>query len=262
MKNLTVTEVTVEKKDRRLLDNVALTLNSGELLGVIGPNGSGKSTLLRVLAGLEGPKTGSVKLDGVEITQLNPSIRAQRIGYHAQNSKLHWPLPVSTVIALGRLPFTHSLDTLTRDDENLIAEAINKTSLASFLNRNVDTLSGGELARVHIARLLAGSQDVLLADEPTANLDPKFQLEILRILRKHGRNARGTVIVLHDLNFAARHCDRLLLLDQGRVHTHGVPTEVLTPEHVEAVFDVPKQYLRDTGIDEALAIQSATSNRN
>lgn len=262
MEKLTATGIIVEKKGQRLLDNVTLSLNCGELLGVIGPNGSGKSTLLRVLAGLEQPNVGSVKLDGIEITQLNAKVRARRIGYHAQNPQIHWPLPVSAVIALGRLPFTHSLDALTKDDESLITDAANKTSLVPFLDRNAHTLSGGELARVHIARLLAGSQDILLADEPLANLDPKFQLQILRVLREYGRDARGGVIVLHDLNFAARHCDRLLLLNKGHAHIQDVPTKVLTPAHVEAVFGVSRQYLRDTGIEEALTSQSTTSNGN
>ena len=257
MKHLVASGIVVEKQMRRILDDVAIELRAGEFLGVIGPNGSGKSTLLRVLACLERLQAGRITLDGVDLTQLSADVRARRIGYHAQNPQLHWPLPVSTIVALGRLPYVRGLGALDVVDEQLIADAIEKTALGPLIKRTGDTLSGGELARVHIARLLAGVHDLIFADEPIANLDPRFQIEILNVLHEHAQLDCGVVVVLHDLNIAARHCDRLVLLNEGRVHAFGTPREVLTAKHLETVFGVADNYLQDAGIEQALGAQSA-----
>ena len=260
MKYLQAADIVVEKQARRLLDSVSIDVHAGEFLGVIGPNGSGKSTLLRVLAGLEPPQAGHITIDGVDLRQLSTNVRARRIGYHAQNPQLHWSLPVATIVALGRLPYVRSLSALDVNDEQLLADAIEKTALAPLLDRRGDSLSGGELARVHIARLLAGVHDLILADEPIANLDPRFQLEILGVLHEHAQHDCGAVVVLHDLNIAARHCDRLVLLHEGRVHACGTPREVLTAEHIESVFGIASGYLKDAGIEQALISQSTDQN--
>jgi ABC-type cobalamin/Fe3+-siderophores transport system ATPase subunit len=252
MKRLTAAGIVVEKGGRRILDEAAIDLPAGEFVGIIGPNGSGKSTLLRVLARLEPTRAGRVSIDEIDLSSIPMATFARRVGYHAQNPQLHWPLPVRTIVALGRLPYVRGLGSLGEHDRRVIADAIEQTDLHALLDRRGNALSGGELARVHIARLIAGGHELVLADEPIANLDPRFQLEILGVLRRHTLAGRGAAVVLHDLNIAARHCDRLLLLNEGRVYASGTPREVLTPHNIETVFGVSSRYLTDTGIDQAL----------
>ena len=238
---------------RALLADVDFTLEPGEVLGVIGPNGAGKSTLLRVLAGLARPRSGEVRIDGRALHALTPASRAPLVGYHPQRAVLHWPMDVGTVVGLGRLAHGATLERLGDADRAAITRALHACGLDDFVTRRTDQLSGGELARVHIARLLAGEHRLLLADEPIANLDPRFQLDIMAALRGHAQARGGVVVVLHDLNIAARHCDRLLLLERGRVVTAGPPAEVLTAARIAAVFNVPAGYFHQAGIAEALA---------
>ncbi|MEQ8660919.1 MAG: ABC transporter ATP-binding protein, partial [Gammaproteobacteria bacterium] len=215
----------VMRGTRRVLDDVDCALGAGEFLGLVGPNGAGKTTLLRALAGLERLAAGSVWCAGRPLAELTPTARARHCGYHAQTPELHWPLDVATVVALGRLPFGASPDRLDAADRAAVADALARTGLDGLAARHADTLSGGELARVHMARLLAGAHRVLLADEPIANLDPRFQLEIMGLLGAHAAAGGAVVVVLHDLAIAARYCDRLLLLDGGRVVVAGRPHE-------------------------------------
>lgn len=251
----------VEKGGRRILDEVKIELRAGEFVGIIGPNGSGKSTLLRVLARLERPIAGQVSIDDVDLSRISAVELARRIGYHEQNPRLHWPLHVRTIVALGRLPHVRGLGALGEHDHRLIADAISETDLHALLDRRGNVLSGGELARVHIARLIAGGHELILADEPIANLDPRFQMEILGTLRRHTKEDRGAAVVLHDLNIAARHCDRLVLLNEGRAVATGTPQDVLTSENIETVFGVSSRYLKDAGIDQALGSRTPIAGK-
>ncbi len=235
-----------------LLDELDLSLNEGQVLGVIGPNGAGKSSLLRVLVGLDRPQAGTVTLDGQDVHRQNATTRARAIGYHPQQAVLHWPMSVAAIVALGRYAHGASLDNLHEHDHQAISAAIARCGLEALTERRGDQLSGGELARVHIARLLAGEHRLLLADEPIANLDPRFQLEILHALRKHARERGGAVVVLHDLNIAARHCDRLLMMADGRRVIEGTPREVLTAARIAEVFAVAPDYFHEAGIAQAL----------
>lgn len=239
---------------RQLLADVNVELEAGQVLGIIGPNGAGKSTLLRLLAGLDRPTGGTVHLDDDDIHAQTPAARARHIGYHPQRAILHWPLSVVAVVALGRYAHGASMENLSALDHDAITQAITYCGLDDMVERRADQLSGGELARVHIARLLAGRHRLLLADEPIANLDPRFQLEILKALRAHAGELGGAVVVLHDLNIAARHCDRLLLLAEGRVVSVGTPREVLTAARVAEVFAVTPAYFHETGIAQALGV--------
>ena len=245
--------VRVARAGRAVLDGVDAVLEGGEFLGLIGPNGAGKTTLLRALAGLERAAGGEVLYRGARLATLPPGERARHCGYHAQAPELHWPLDVASIVALGRLPHGGSLDRLAAADRAAIRRAIDRTGLAPLAVRRGDTLSGGELARVHMARLLAGEHRVLLADEPIANLDPRYQIEIMNVLREHAARGGAVVVVLHDLAIAARYCDRLVLLDAGRVRASGRPREVLAADQLMDAFGVGADYLALSGIAGALA---------
>lgn len=259
MSLLLARDVHYSRRGQAVLRAVELALAAGEVLGVIGPNGAGKTSLLRVLAGLALAHRGQVLLDGDDLAQLAPLVRARRLGYHPQRPELHWPLTVETVVALGRMPHAQAGVRRPSDDQSAITVALARCGLTAVRTRRCDSLSGGELARVHMARLLAGGHRVLLADEPIANLDPRFQLEILGALRAHAADGGGAIVVLHDLNIAARFCDRLLLLDQGEVSAAGSPQSVLTPARVARVFAVTSAYFTDAGIAQALAASRAAT---
>ena len=239
---------------RSVLDGVDFHMNEGEVLGIIGPNGAGKTSLLRILAGLARPQSGQVLLDGADIHAQSAAMRARTIGYHPQQAVVHWPMTVAAIVALGRYAHGASLDRLGDHDQQAIAAAIAQCGLETLSERRADQLTGGVLARVHIARLLAGEHRLLLADEPIENLDPRFQLEILNALRSHARSRGGAIVVLHDLNIAARRCDRLLLLANGRRVIDGPPREVLTAQRIAEVFAVAPDYFDEMGLAQALGI--------
>ncbi len=215
------------------LAGINLQLEQGELLGVIGPNGAGKSSLLECIAGLQ-PYTGRIELEGKNLKQVQGLKRAQRIALLPQRCQSAWALKVADVIALGRLPW---------GDENadIIAQAAQHTGVSEWLDSRVDHLSGGEQARVWLARVLAGQPDIILADEPLASLDLHYQQRVLELLRQHAQVQRSVILSIHDLNLAAHWCDRLVLLDRGRVHAIGTPEAVLTPDALRQVYQVEAQ---------------------
>jgi len=220
---------------RPVLHAVDAALESGEVVGLIGANGSGKSTLLKALAGLSSPgvAAGEVLLDGKPLGGMVLRERARRIGYLPQSPECHWPLSVERMVALGRLPWGGSGDS---GEAAMAAEkvkaALKEADALHLRGRIATELSGGERARVHLARVLAGDPALLLADEPGAGLDPFHQLQLMELLVRLARGERrcgaiGVMVVLHDLGLAARFCDRLLLLSEGGILASGPPAEVL-----------------------------------
>ncbi|TXH33641.1 MAG: ABC transporter ATP-binding protein [Burkholderiaceae bacterium] len=213
------------------LTDVSLTLAPGEMLGVIGPNGAGKSSLLQCLAGLL-PCQGEVLLAGQPLAAMPARHRAQQLGYLPQACDSAWSLSVADIVALGRLPWGDQ-------DREAMERAMTQAGVLALQGRKVDHLSGGEQARVWLARVLAGQPRVLLADEPIASLDLYHQRRVMDVLRRYAHAERAVVLALHDLSLAARYCDQLCLLDQGRVRALGTPAEVLTEANLSAVFRVP-----------------------
>lgn len=212
------------------LVNVSLNLRPGEMLGVIGANGAGKSTLLHCLAGIQ-PYQGSIHLAGTALTSIPELQRAQQLGFLPQSSHSAWALSVRDVIALGRLPWGDT-------DAPAIAQAAAAAQVEGWLDRQVDQLSGGQQARVWLARVLAGRPRVLLADEPVASLDLYQQQNVLRLLRRYAQSGRGVMLSIHDLSLAARYCDRLCLIHEGQLLALGTPAEVLTRQHLQQAFQV------------------------
>ncbi|MEQ8266595.1 MAG: ABC transporter ATP-binding protein [Parvibaculum sp.] len=216
---------------------VSLEASGAQFIGLIGPNGVGKTTLVRAAAALI-PFAGSVALDGVSVPVMDPRARARAIAYLAQGAGSHWPLEVSRLVALGRLPHLAPFRAPAPADEAAIARAMSLADVECFRGRDVLTLSGGERARVLLARALAVEAPLLLVDEPVASLDPYHQIRIMEVLRAYADEGRMVVAVLHDLSLAARYCDRLVLLDGGAIKADGRPDEVLTPVNLAETYRV------------------------
>jgi iron complex transport system ATP-binding protein len=228
--------VTAATRDGRcLVKDVSLTLSAGELVGLIGPNGAGKTTLLKVLAGLRPCRSGQVLWQQQPLLRLPPAVRAQRIGYLEQRPQVHWPCSVRQVVALARLPFG---DAASATGRAAVDAALATTGMGALAGLPFQPLSEGEKLQVHLARLLAGQPAAILADEPTAALDPARQLQVMTQLRAESRRGLAVLAVLHDLTLAARYCDRLLLLHHGETVAEGPVAEVLTAERLAAVYGV------------------------
>ncbi|CCG41412.1 ABC transporter ATP-binding protein [Magnetospirillum molischianum] len=215
--------ICLDRGGQRVLDQIDLSLTSGELLGIVGPNGAGKSALLRCAAGLDRPATGEVRLDGQGLTSLTAGSRARRLAYLPQSAEAAWPIPVRAAVALGRLPHGGCAT-----DQAAITRALEAVEMSRFSERPLSTLSGGERALVLLARALAVEADILLLDEPCAALDPHHQLAVLELLRRQAEAGCAVGLVLHDLSLAARFCHRIVLLAEGRTLAVGPPETALS----------------------------------
>jgi len=206
-------------------------------MGFIGPNGAGKTTLLRAVAGLA-PYDGRITVAGQDLATLAPAARARLMAYLPQRRDVAWGLAARDVVALGRLPHLGVGRRESDADRAAIAAAMTAADVAALADRPVDRLSGGERARVLLARALAQAAPLLLADEPTAALDPFHQLQVMEVLRAEAEAGRAVVAVLHDLALAARFAHRVALLSDGRLAAVGSPEEVLTEDRLAAVYRV------------------------
>jgi iron complex transport system ATP-binding protein len=223
---------------RRIIEDISMSLAPGKMLAVVGPNGAGKTTLLKAMAGLLPPAAGGVSLGGTALAEIRPAMRARQIAYLPQGHVFHWPMPVADIVALGRLPHGAGLTDLGVRDREAVERAMEATGVTEFAERPVTTLSGGERARVALARVLAVEADIVLADEPVTSLDPRYQLTVLGTLRDLARVGRTVVAVLHDLGLAARHADRMVALSGGRIVADGAPDAVLSAALLRDVFGV------------------------
>lgn len=235
---LSVENLGVGLNGRTILDGIDAKISAGEMVGLIGPNGAGKTTLLRAMAALLPVDKGHIVLNSRPLNIWKRRDLARIMAYVPQGAPCAWPLDVYRLVALGRLPHLLPWRSATPVDENAIQAALEQTDVVELANRNVLTLSGGERARVMMARALAAHPSILLADEPIASLDPQHQLRVMTVLRRLAADGVAVIVTLHDLNFAARFCDRLILLADGHVVTEGNPSSVLTPEIMGSVFAV------------------------
>ena len=222
-------------RGRTIVDGVSLTVAEGETLGLIGPNGSGKSSLLRLLSGLRSPRTGQVQILGQDIARLPRRTLARQVAFVQQNATTDTNVSVRDVVRLGRTPHRSALAGWTAADEAAVSSALDRVDMTDSRAQPWQTLSGGERQRVHIARALAQTPRVMFLDEPTNHLDIHHQIEILRMVRDLDLTS---IVALHDLNLAAMFCDRILVLQAGRVVACGTPAKVLTRALLREVFRV------------------------
>lgn len=234
---ITVDQIGFAYDGRITLDNITFRAEPGSTVGLIGPNGSGKSTLLRLMYRALRPAGGSVVIDQTPVDQLRGRELAGRLAVVAQEASPDTPVTVAETVLLARSPWVGAFQGYSRADRIAAAAALEHVGARALAERRFATLSGGERQRVLIARALAQQADHLLLDEPTNHLDIRYQHELLSLVR--GLTATTTIVVLHELNLAARYCDRLVLLDGGRVAAAGTVAEVLTPEILEPVYGIP-----------------------
>ncbi|MDF2960800.1 MAG: putative transporter binding protein [Paenibacillus sp.] len=251
MTRLYTRQLDIAYDDRLIVQGLNLSIPTGKITALVGSNGSGKSTILKSMARLMKPKDGQVLLDGKSIHQQTTKEVAKQLAILPQNPMAPDGLTVSELVSYGRYPHQRGFGALTGDDKELISWAIEVTGMTGFADRPVDQLSGGQRQRAWIAMALAQQTDILFLDEPTTFLDMAHQLEVLKLLQKlNTEEARTIIMVVHDLNHAARYAQHMVAIQQGQVVSEGSPAEVMTQEVLRRVFGVEADIIPDprTGV--------------
>jgi iron complex transport system ATP-binding protein len=223
-------------KKKTVLHDVTFELQAGEVLGVVGPNGAGKSTLIKLLTRVLEPSSGSITLNKKDIREFSRLELARHLAVVPQSSDLPSDYHVFDLVMMGRTPHLGFLSRESKEDTNLIERVMQRTDTWMFKNRFARELSGGERQRVVLARALAQEPRFLLLDEPTNHLDLKYQVEVLSLVKQEVARGLGALVVLHDLNLAARLCDRLLVLSEGHIAAQGNPGDILKKELLERIY--------------------------
>jgi iron complex transport system ATP-binding protein len=233
---------------RRVVAEVDLAIQPGELLGLLGPNGAGKTTLLHLLTGYLQPASGQVTLAGNPLRDFSRREIAQQLAIVPQHSESAFSFSVLQVVLMGRHPFAGLASFDSESDIQIAREALDQVGLSDFGDRMFDQLSGGEQRLVLIARALAQQTPILLLDEPLAALDLRHQYSVLMLLQQLRSSGKAVLATFHDLNAAAEWCDRIALMHQSQLRASGVPADVLKPELLQQVYDVPLQHSTHTHI--------------
>ncbi|WP_257098559.1 ABC transporter ATP-binding protein [Pseudovibrio flavus] len=227
----------VRRGNRQVLDAISFSAGAGELIGVIGPNGAGKSTLMQAVIGLV-RSTGTIEIAGNASGSMKAKDLAKLVAYLPQEREVAWGLTVEKLVALGRIPSLSGFSQVSQKDLEIVETAINQMEVGHLKNACITKVSGGERARVLMARALAQDTPILIADEPAAGLDPEHQIHLMAILSRIANQGKTVLVSLHDLNLAARWCSRLLVLESGKMRADGNPDVVLDSALVEDVFKV------------------------
>lgn len=244
---LSIDGVTVRLGDRKVLDTVSFQGARGEVIGLIGPNGAGKSTLLKAAAGLTPVEAGAISVSGAALSAMPLQDRARRIAYLPQARPVFWSIPARAVVALGRFAYGDPLSQ-SAEDKAAVNRALAGCNAEGLAQRPVNELSGGELARIHLARAFAGETPILLADEPVTALDLKHQITVMKLLCRKADEGGAVIAALHDLALAYKYCTRIIVINHGRIAADGPPEQTLTPALLRDVFGVTPE---DAGLDRA-----------
>jgi iron complex transport system ATP-binding protein len=234
---LSANRVTVRRGDRSIVSDANVILNAGELTVLAGPNGAGKTTLARATAGLLACE-GEITFDGTPLSSLPLRARARALAYLPQGHEFHWPMSVEHIVALGREPHADPFSQTSATDRAAILHAMEATAVEHLAERTITTLSGGERARVALARALATEAPVLIADEPIASLDERHQLIIMDLLREIAHQGTAVLAIIHDLTLATRFADRVVLMNEGQIVANDMPQLALTPERIAQIFGI------------------------
>ncbi|MFA9517383.1 heme ABC transporter ATP-binding protein [Halopenitus sp. H-Gu1] len=237
MASIRARDLVVSFGDLTVLDGVSLAVDRGTFLGLVGPNGAGKTTLLRALRGTLTPDRGTVTVGGDDVTDLSARAVGRRIASVPQETALPFSFTVEEVVEMGRTPHLSRFDTPGAEDRNAVKRAMERTDVVRFADRSIESVSGGERQRVLLARALAQGTPTLLLDEPTGSLDINHAVRTLELVRDLVADGKTVVAAIHDLNLAARYCDELALLADGRLKSSGPPERVLTASTLRDAFD-------------------------
>lgn len=221
----------------KIIDGITFKFDEGRFYGIIGPNGAGKTTLLKLMSKILKPTKGEIFIGDKSIEKLSYEEIARIIAYIPQNPSFH-AFSVFEYVMLGRIPYLKRMQRESLKDKRIVEGALKFTNTLKFKDKSITEISGGERQRVVIARALAQEPKILFADEPTSQLDIKYQIEILKIFKELAKKGITIVCVFHDLNLAGMFCDTLMLMHKGRIHTYGNPEDVLTKENIKNVYGV------------------------
>ncbi|MCR1972893.1 ABC transporter ATP-binding protein [Clostridium sporogenes] len=239
MKSIETKNLDIAYEDTLIVKELNMQIPKGKITSIIGANGCGKSTILKAVGRILKPKKGVVHLSGQDISKLSTKEIAKKMAILPQNPTAPSGLTVSELVAYGRFPHQKGFGNITGEDKKIVKWALAATKLSEFERREVDTLSGGQRQRVWIAMALAQQTDLILLDEPTTYLDLAHQLEVLKLLYELNRSQKCTIVmVLHDLNLAARFSDYIIAIQKGAIIKYGPPEEVMTPEVLRKTFNI------------------------
>ncbi|KEQ23098.1 ABC transporter ATP-binding protein [Paenibacillus tyrfis] len=264
MERLYTERLEIAYGERSIVQNLNISIPSGQITALVGANGSGKSTILKAMARMMKPKQGSVFLDGKSIHQQSTKEVAKQLAILPQNPTAPDGLTVSELVTYGRFPHQKGFGSLTKEDREIVHWSIAMTGMEEFHDRPVDQLSGGQRQRAWIAMALAQGTDILFLDEPTTFLDMAHQLEVLKLLEKLNLEERRTIVmVVHDLNHATRYAHHMVAIKRGTVAAVGSPAEVMTPEMLQNVFGIEADIVPDprTGVPLCIPFELAGHGR-
>lgn len=233
--NVEVNNLTFRIQGQRLIESIGLDVREGELIGLIGPNGSGKSTLLKNIYRVLEPESGRIFLNGQDLFRMSVKETSRQMAVVSQESTVAFDFTVKETVMMGRNPHKRMFETDTKQDHEIVEQALSRVGLLHAANSSFYTLSGGERQRVQIARALAQEARVLILDEPTNHLDIRYQLQMMDLVKTLKLTS---LAALHDLNIAAYYCDRIYVLKEGRIIVSGSPDEVMRPDLIRDVYGV------------------------
>lgn len=240
-----IKNLTFSYHDKNVLKNISLRVDNGEILGILGPNGSGKTTLINILNGYLRKDSGEIIIKNKRIEEYSRKELARIMGVVPQDTVPAFDFTVYDIVAMGRYPHLGIMDPISDRDKMLILEALKKTGLYDLRDKSIREISGGEKQRVFIARAIAQYPEIILLDEPTSNLDIRYQIEILEIIEKMRSEGKTILMSMHDVNLAIRYCTKLALISQGRIYSMGNPDDVINEESIEKVYGIKGRIIRN-----------------